>query len=162
MTKTNAMRILEKEGVPFTAREYTESEDHIPGRGLAKASAEKTGVPAERIFKTIVMRSDDGEILVFCVPAVSEVNAKKARRAAGVKEVEPLKAAELPAVTGYVRGGCSPIGMKKRYRTFLDESAFAFGSVFISAGTRGIQLEVSPGNLAKAASAEVCDIAQEP
>lgn len=152
------MRILEKLNIPFSTLEYEENGEHIPGHGLAKAAAEKTGIPAERIFKTIVMRSESGENLVFCVPADQEVNLKKARAASGAKELVPLKAAELPAATGYVRGGCSPIGTKKHLRTFLDENAFLYDSIFVSAGTRGLQLEISPDNLARAVSAETCGI----
>ncbi len=158
MNKTNAIRILEKLNIPFSTLEYEENEEHIPGHGLARATAEKTGMPAERIFKTIVMRSDAGEILVFCVQAEHEVNLKKARQASGVKELSPLKAAELPAATGYVRGGCSPIGMKKTFRTFLDENAYLYDTIFISAGVRGLQLEISPDNLLRAVPAEICAI----
>ncbi|MBO8450737.1 MAG: aminoacyl-tRNA deacylase [Spirochaetes bacterium] len=159
MTKTNAMRILEKLGVPFSVHAYEENPGHLPGRGLAEAAAEKAGLPPERVFKTVVMRSSSAEILVFCVPAASEVNLKKARAAAGVKDLRPLKPEELPAATGYIRGGCSPVGMKRPYRTFIDGSAAGFGSVFVSAGVCGMQMELAPADLVRAANAVLCDVA---
>ncbi len=112
MHKTNAMRILESEGIEFEAFEY-EFEDAKAGE-LALHSAQASGIPAEQVFKTIVMRNEHKQIFVFCVPANTTVNPKKARTLTGSKEINSVKPEELLSLTGYVRGGCSPLGMKKQ------------------------------------------------
>lgn len=102
------------------------------------------GEPRKRVFKTLVTESGKGEYLVFVVPVCHEPDLKAAARAAGVKSVAMIKQKELEPLTGYVHGGCSPVGMKKRFRTFFDESARSFDTIFVSAGKRGVQMEVSP------------------
>jgi Cys-tRNA(Pro)/Cys-tRNA(Cys) deacylase len=155
--KTNAMRILESMGIPFQTDRYEFDEDALD----AVTAAGKLGIEAGRVFKTIVMRTDENEICVFCVPADREVSLKKARAASGAREIAPVKGHELLALTGYVRGGCSPIGMKKRYRVFIDETAVLYDRVHVSAGLRGIQLVISGDDLARAADAVFADIALE-
>ena len=152
--KTNAMRILESECIPFETASYDVDEECLD----AVSAARKLGVSEDRVFKTIVMRSDANEIAVFCVSAGSEVNLKKARAALGAKEVLPIKSTELLALTGYIRGGCSPIGMKKKYRTFIDETAVLHDTIYVSAGVRGTQLILSAGDLARACGAEIIDV----
>lgn len=149
------MRILETAGVAFDTASYEVDESALD----AVTAAEKLGVDPLEVFKTIVMESDAKEILVFCVPAVCEVNLKKARAAAGVKELAPIKEASLLSLTGYVRGGCSPVGMKHPYRTFIDETAQLHERIHVSAGHRGVQLVVNAKALAAIIGASFADIA---
>ena len=113
------------------------------------------------VFKTIVMKTDSGEICVFCVPAALEVNLKKARTVAGAKDIEPVKQDSLNALTGYVRGGCSPLGMKRSYRTFFDESIILQEKVYVSAGVRGVQLCLDAEDLVEVCNGTVCSVATE-
>lgn len=155
--KTNAMRILESHGIAFECSSYEVDEEHLD----AVTAAKKLGLDPSRVFKTIVMRTDSNEIVVFCVPAPVEVNLKKARTASGAKEIGPVKPTELLGLTGYIRGGCSPIGMRKQYRTFVDETVILHDTVYVSAGIRGQQLILSPDDLVRAVNAMVCDLALE-
>ena len=104
------------------------------------------------------MRTDTKEICVFCQSAVSEINLKKARAAAGCKEINPVKPEELLGLTGYIRGGCSPLGMKRKFRTFIDETIGLCDTVCISGGQRGVQIKIKPDDLIKATEATVCDL----
>ncbi len=158
MKKTNAMRILDGLKIDYEAEEYEDDGEHELARGAAGRTAEKLGVPPETVFKTIVMRSEDKEVLVFCQSAVSEINLKKARQAAGCRELSPVKQEELLALTGYIRGGCSPIGMKRKFRTFIDESVILHDKVCISGGQRGVQIKIRPDDLVRAAEATVTDL----
>lgn len=155
--KTNAMRILESQGIAYATDAYEFDEDHLD----ALNAASKMGIDPQSVFKTIVMRTDANEICVFCVPATVEVNLKKARAATGAKEVTPVRPAELLGLTGYVRGGCSPVGMKRHFRTFIDETVVLHDAVRVSAGVRGFQLVLAPDDLVKAAEATVVDLALE-
>jgi Cys-tRNA(Pro)/Cys-tRNA(Cys) deacylase len=157
LKKTNAMRILESRGIPFECSMYEVNEEHLD----AVTAAAKLGVSPDRIFKTIVMRTDANEICVFCVPANVEVNLKKARSVSASKEIAPVKPTELLGLTGYIRGGCSPIGMKKHFRTFIDETVVLHETVYVSAGVRGQQLILLPDYLVKATDATVCDLSLE-
>lgn len=161
MKKTNAMRILETLKIPYEAKEYEDNGEHELEKGAAEETAKKLGIQAESVFKTIVMRTETKEILVFCQSAIHEINLKKARIASGAKDVNPVKPQELLALTGYVRGGCSPLGMKKKFRTFIDKSVFNLEKVHISGGVRGIQLALKPQDLIKATDACVCDLVLE-
>ena len=157
LKKTNAMRILESRDIPFTTDSYEVDEEHLD----AVTAAGKLGLDPERVFKTIVMRTDANEICVFCVPAPVEVSLKKARAACGAKGVNPVRPAELLGLTGYVRGGCSPIGMKRHFRTFIDETVILHDAVYVSAGVRGEQLVLKPADLVHATDAVVCDLSLE-
>jgi len=161
MKKTNAMRILDKFNIKYEACEYEDDTEHKLEHGAASRTAQKLGINPEQVFKTIVFRAETKEILVFCQSAISEINLKKARQIANVKEVSPIKEQELLSLTGYVRGGCSPIGMKKQFRTFIDESALLHDQICISAGVRGIQLKLSPEDLIKTTNATTCDLILE-
>ncbi len=161
MKKTNAMRILDSLKIPYEAREYDDDGEHELGRGAAEKTAKSLGLDPRSVFKTIVMRTDSKEVCVFCQSAVSEINLKKARAASGAREVSPVKSEELLSLTGYVRGGCSPLGMKKKFRTFVDSSAFSLEKICVSAGVRGIQIVISPKDLVLASGAEVCDLSLE-
>ncbi len=161
MKKTNAMRILDGAKIAYECREYDDDGEHELERGAAEKTAQKLGIDAATVFKTIVMRTESKEVVVFCQSALHEINLKKARNACGAKEVTPVKQDELLALTGYVRGGCSPIGMKRSYRTFIDQSALQFEKICISAGVRGEQLVLSPNDLVKATKATVTDLILE-
>ena len=161
MKKTNAMRILDGLKIAYTAHEYADDGEHELERGAAEKTAEKLGIDPACVFKTIVMQTESKEVVVFCQSALHEINLKKARNACGAKEVTPVKPADLLGLTGYIRGGCSPLGMKRKYRTFIDSTAEKFEKIFISAGMRGEQIELAPADLVKAADAVLCDLVLE-
>lgn len=161
MKKTNAMRILDAKKIPYEAKEYDDDGEHELSRGAAEATAAKLGIEPGCVFKTIVMRTDTKEICIFCQSALYEINLKKARTAAGCKEITPVKPEELLALTGYIRGGCSPLGMKKQFRTFIDNCILNYEKVHISAGQRGLQLAIKPDDLVKASGATLCDLILE-
>jgi len=161
MKKTNAMRILDSAHIPYGTSSYDDDGEHTLERGAAEMMAAKLGIAPECVFKTIVMRTDTKEICVFCQSAVHEINLKKARTAANAKEVNPVKPEELLALTGYVRGGCSPLGMKRQFRTFIDSQTLQHEKIYISAGVRGQQIIIAPQDLIKAAAATVCDLILE-
>lgn len=158
MKKTNAMRILDSMKIPYESKEYEDDSEHPLEHGAAGKTAEKLGINPECVFKTIVMRTDSKEICVFVQSASHEINLKKARSISGAKEVSPVKQEELLPLTGYVRGGCSPIGMKKKFRTFIDKSILNHEKIAVSAGVRGEQLIMNPEDLIKATGATVCDL----
>ena len=156
--KTNAMRILDGLKIPYETSSYDDDGEHELAKGAALRLAEKIGVQPECVFKTIVMRTENKEICVFCQSAVSEINLKKARNAAGCKEISPVKPEELLGLTGYIRGGCSPLGMKRKFRTFIDETVLLCDFICISGGQRGIQIKLKPDDLIKACDAVICDL----
>lgn len=156
--KTNAMRILDGLKIPYETSSYDDDGEHELAKGAALRLAEKIGVQPECVFKTIVMRTENKEICVFCQSAVSEINLKKARNAAGCKEISPVKPEELLGLTGYIRGGCSPLGMKRKFRTFIDETVLLCDFICISGGQRGIQIKLKPDDLIKVCDAVVCDL----
>lgn len=156
--KTNAIRILENLKIPYEAKEYDDDGEHPLAKGAAGRTAEKLGVDPATVYKTIVMRTETKELCVFLQSSLHEINLKKARNAAGCKDINPIKPEELLAATGYIRGGCSPLGMKKKLRTFIDSSALELEKINISAGVRGMQLTLAPQDLVKACDAEVVDL----
>lgn len=153
-TKTNAQRILEKAGISFTAHSYSTDDGKIDGVAVAN----KVGIPVEQVFKTLVTRGASKEIFVFVIPVALELDLKAAARAVGAKSVEMVQVKELLSLTGYIRGGCSPVGMKKRYRTVVDSSALLQKTVVVSAGKIGEQIELSPDDLKKAVGCEFAEI----
>ncbi len=159
--KTNAIRILETLKIPYEAKAYDDDGEHPLSKGAANRTAEKLGIDPATVYKTIVMRTDTKELCVFLQSSLHEINLKKARNAAGCKEINPIKPEELLSATGYVRGGCSPLGMKKKLRTFIDSSAMNLEKIHISAGIRGMQLSLAPANLVKACNATVVDLILE-
>ncbi len=161
MKKTNAMRILDGAHIAYEALSYDDDGEHELARGAAERTAQKLGIDPSAVFKTIVMKTESKEVVVFCQSAVHEINLKKARNAAGAKEVTPVKQEELLTLTGYVRGGCSPLGMKRKYPTFIDESAMLHEKIYISAGVRGQQIALSPKDLVKATEATLSDLILE-
>ncbi len=159
--KTNAIRILETLKIPYEAKEYDDDGEHPLAKGAAGRTAEKLGIDPATVYKTIVMRTETKELCVFLQSSLHEINLKKARNAAGCKDINPIKPEELLSATGYVRGGCSPLGMKKKLRTFVDSSAMDHEKISISAGVRGMQLCLAPADLVKACEAEVVDLVLE-
>ncbi len=156
--KTNAMRILDKLGIEYETAFYDDDGEHKLEKGAASLTAQKLGIDPAAVFKTIVMKSDSKEIFVFLQSAVHEINLKKARAASGSKEIAPVKQDELLPLTGYVRGGCSPLGMKRQFKTFIDKSALDCEKIHVSAGVRGSQLCLAPKDLAAACGAEFVDL----
>lgn len=152
--KTNAMRILDRMGVAYTAHEY----DHADGRIDGVAVAEKMGQPVEQVFKTLVTKGAGRDYFVFVIPVAKELDLKAAARAVGQKSVEMIPVAEINRVTGYIRGGCSPIGMKKPYATVIDASCEGLSTMMVSAGKIGHQVELRPVDLIAAAGAKVAVI----
>ena len=136
MNKTNAMRQLDKAGIKYEPIEYEVDENDLSGVHIA----EQTGLDPNRMFKTLVARGDKLGLLVFCIPVNAELDLKKCAKAAGDKRVELIAVKELLGLTGYIRGGCSPIGMKKKFPTYFDETAILFDKITVSAGVRGCQL----------------------
>ena len=138
--KTNAIRILEKENISHSIHSYDVDESDLSGITVAN----KIGAEPERVFKTLVTRGDNSTINIFCIPVTEELNLKKAAVVSRNKKVEMIKEKELFPLTGYVKGGCSPIGMKKKYPTYIDETAQLFDEIYISAGVRGMQVRLKP------------------
>lgn len=155
-TITNAMRILQSAKIPFEAVEYEADE---VGEDFGMRIAELTGIPCERSFKTLVARGN--EIMVVCVPVNCEVDLKKLAKASGSKKAEMIHVKELLALTGYIRGGVSPIGMKKKYTTYLHESCLDFDKIAVSGGVCGVTLLMKPEDLIAATEARVCDVIKD-
>ncbi|MFA5403468.1 MAG: Cys-tRNA(Pro) deacylase [Ignavibacteria bacterium] len=154
MKKTNAVRILENNGIPFELFGYEFSEDEIDAISVAK----KINAPSETVFKTLVTRGDKTGIIVFVIPGNAELNLKKAATVSGNKKIEMIKTKDLLPVTGYIRGGCSPIGMTKKYPTYIEETSQLFDNIYVSAGVKGTQMKLSPINLAKITESEFADL----
>lgn len=152
--KTNTMRQLDSVGIEHAIGEYEYDETELSGEHAAEA----LGISKDEIFKTLVTRSNTGDYFVFVVPVASELNLKKAASAAGVKKIEMIHVKELLPLTGYVRGGCSPIGMKKPFPTFIDEIAMLYDRIYISAGKRGAQIIINGEVLADFIGALLVDI----
>lgn len=142
--KTNVMRLLDAAKIPYEAKEYPVDENDLSG----SHAADLMGVDHGSVFKTLVLKGEKTGYLVCCMPVDAEVDLKKAAKAAGDKKVELLPMKELLPVTGYIRGGCSPVGMKKRFPTFIDESALQYETIAVSGGMRGHQVILRPQALA--------------
>ena len=143
MNKTNVIRLLEANKIPHDIKTYIVDEDDLSGTSVAH----KIGVDEEIVFKTLVAEGDKTGIMVFCIPVNSELNLKKAATVSDNKKVELIPTKNLLIITGYVRGGCSPIGMKKKYPTFIDETAQLCDMIYVSAGIRGMQVGMNPNDL---------------
>ena len=148
-TKTNAMRILERMKIPFTHQEY-DCDEFTDGSSVA----EKLGLPHEKVFKTLVTEGNDKQNYVFVIPVDEELDLKACARSVGVKSVQMIHMKDLFALTGYVRGGCTAVGMKKQFVTRIDESAGELDQIYISGGRIGSQIQLSPVDFCKAANAE--------
>ncbi len=153
-TKTNAMRLLDQAKIPYKTAEYEVDESDLSGIHLA----EIMGVDVSRVFKTLVARGERKGLHVFVIPTAEELDLKKCAALAGDKRMEMIAVKELLPMTGYIRGGCSPIGMKKKYPTYLDEAALAHDEIYVSAGQRGVQLLLNPRALAAYVDAAFGDL----
>ena len=154
MTITNAMRLLKQAKIPFDTSEYDVDESDLSG----VHAAAMLGADPDCVFKTLVARGDKKGISVFCIPVAEELDLKKCAAATGDKKLEMIHVKELLGLTGYVRGGCSPIGMKKKYPTWIDETATLFDRVYVSAGLRGHQLIIDPEDLRAFTDARFADL----
>ena len=153
-TKTNAVRLIEQAGILYREAFYEFDENDLNGNHAATA----IGFEPESVFKTLVTRGPKTGINVFCIPVCCELDLKKAAKAAGDKSIEMIKVVELLGITGYIRGGCSPVGMKKKFPIFIDETCYLSPEIAISAGERGHQMILSPNDLIEYNSAKVVDI----
>lgn len=153
-SKTNAVRIVEQSGIPCKEVFYSYDENDLSGNRAAEA----IGLPSEQVFKTLVAKGSRTGINVFCIPVCCSLDLKKAAKAAGDKNMELIHVKELLGLTGYIRGGCSPVGMKRKYPTFFDESCILFDEIALSAGERGHQMLLSPISLTQLIDAKLADI----
>lgn len=154
MNKTNAMRLLDAAKIDYTPIEYSYDENDLSGLHIV----EQTDFPAEQVFKTLVAKGDKTGPVVFCIPVADELDLKKAAAVSGNKRVELLHVKELLPLTGYIRGGCSPIGMKKKFPTYFDETCILFDQITISAGMRGCQLLINQEELIDLVDAETAEL----
>lgn len=153
-SKTNAMRIVQQSGFPCRDIVYDYDENDLSGNHVAEA----TGLSPEQVFKTLVARGERTGINVFCIPVCCELNLKSAAKAAGDKSIELIHVKELLNITGYIRGGCSPIGMKRKYPTYIDETCQLYDEISVSAGERGHQMLVPYEAILKLVDAKLVDI----
>lgn len=153
-TKTNAVRLVQQAKIPCREFEYEFDENDLRGTHAAHA----LGMPEEQVFKTLVARGERSGIHVFCIPVCCELDLKKAAKAAGDKNMEMVAVKELLSLTGYIRGGCSPVGMKKKYPTHIDDTCILYDEIAVSAGARGHQMILSPIALAELIGAELVDL----
>ena len=151
--KTNAMRILDKQKIPYLTRTY-ECEEFIDARQIA----DLLHLPYDRVYKTLVTRSEKGEFYVFVIPITGELDLKKAARSVGVKDLNMLPVREIQKVTGYIRGGCTAVGMKKTYPTRIESSAEKLDRIIVSGGRLGVQIELRPADLLRSSGAQYADV----
>lgn len=154
--KTNVLRVLDSKKVAYASHAY-EPDATLTGEQIAGI----LGEDAAKVFKTLVTQGKSGQYYVFVVPVKAGLDLKKAAKAAGEKSISMIKQKELLPLTGYVHGGCSPIGMKKQFPTFMHETATGFERVFVSAGRVGMQVELAPQDLIKVANVKTADVASE-
>ena len=152
--KTNAVRLIQQAKIPCREAFYEFDESDLSGLHAAKA----VGMPPEQVFKTLVARGERTGIHVFCIPVCCELDLKKAAKAAGDKKIEMVAVKELLGLTGYIRGGCSPVGMKKKYPTYIDETCVLWDEIAVSAGARGHQVILNPEALCSICNAEMVDL----
>lgn len=154
--KTNVMRILDSAHIDYNTYSYDSKDGAIDGVSVAN----KIGQPVERVYKTLVTRGASKNFFIFVIPVAKELNLKAAARSVGEKSIEMIRMDEINKVTGYIRGGCSPIGMKKNYKTVIDSSCENIETIIFSAGKIGFQVELPPQTLVKFINAEIANIAE--
>ena len=154
--KTNVMRVLEQHKIAYKPHEYPHGKDAVDGVSVA----ELLGQNPDQVFKTLVARGKSGGFHVFVIPVAKELDLKKAAKAAHDKKIELIHVKDLLAATGYIRGGCSPIGMKKPFPTYIDETAQLYDEIGVSAGCRGCQVLLDPMRLADYVNAALCDLTE--
>lgn len=154
--KTNAMRTLESHKINYDVHEYAWNEEHTD----AKTAAAKVEMPFDKIYKTLVAVGNNTGVIVACIPASTELDLKKFAKASGNKKVDMLHMKDLEKTTGYIRGGCSPVGMKKLFPTYIAAEAESMDTIVVSAGKRGLQMEVIPADLITITNGEFTDITE--
>lgn len=152
--KTNVMRILDKENIVYNIYTYEVRDNSIDGISVAN----KLGISVEKVFKTLVTKGHSGDFYVFVIPVAKELNLKAAARSVEEKSVEMIKVNDMLKITGYIRGGCSPIGMKKSYTTVIDESSVDLDRIIVSGGKIGFQVEINPKDLIRLVNAKTSSI----
>lgn len=152
--KTNVMRILDKENIVYNIYTYEVKDNSIDGISVAN----KLGISVEKVFKTLVTKGHSGDFYVFVIPVAKELNLKAAARSVEEKSVEMIKVNDMLKITGYIRGGCSPIGMKKAYTTVIDESSVDLDRIIVSGGKIGFQVEINPKDLIRLVNAKTSPI----
>ena len=152
--KTNVMRILEKNKVTYTPHEYPHKKDAVDGATVAKLMNQDP----EKVFKTLVTKGHSGGYFVFVLPVLCELDLKKAAKSVGEKSVEMIAVKDIMKITGYIRGGCSPLGMKKQYKTTFHTTANDIDTIIVSAGKIGYQIELAPSDLINLSNAQTADI----
>lgn len=157
LTKTNAMRMLDKAKIKYEPIEYEVDENDLSGVSIAK----KVGLECDMVFKTLVAKGDKTGPIVMCIPVDKEIDLKKAASVTKNKKIEMVHVKDLLGLTGYVRGGCSPIGMKKKFPTFIDESCQKFEKITVSAGMKGCQLLLDRAELVGFTDATLCSLTAE-
>jgi len=155
--KTNAVRLLDLKKVDYILHEYDAPDGFLDGVSVAKA----TGIEPERVFKTLVAQGSSREFYVCVIPVAHELDLKKAAKHFGEKKLDMIPVRDITKVTGYIKGGCSPVGMKKPFRTAIDESALTFDRIVVSAGKVGLQMDLPLSSLVEAASAKIADLITE-
>lgn len=158
ISKTNAARLLEKTGIAFSLHHVDVDESDLSAASMARA----LGAAPECVFKTLVARGDRTGVLMACIPAAAELDLKALATVSGNKHVEMVRLREVLPLTGYRRGGCSPLAAKKAYPVFVDQSASACDRIYVSAGVRGLQLFLKPGDLLRAANGRYASLARSP
>ncbi len=153
-TKTNVMRILDNSNINYNIYTYEAKDSAVDGISVAN----KIGVAVEKVFKTLVTKGHSGDFYVFVVPVAKELNLKAAAKCVGEKSVEMIKVSDMLKITGYIRGGCSPIGMKKNYNTVIDDSSLNLDEIIVSGGKIGFQVEIAPKDLIQLINAETSSI----
>lgn len=154
MQKTNAMRILDKSKIEYNALTYDASDGHIDGAAVAK----KTGQYPETVYKTLVTMGNSRNLYVFVIPVLEELDLKKCAKVSGEKKLEMIHVKDINKFTGYIRGGCSPLGMKKQYDTFVQEEALKLDKIVFSGGKIGLQIEMDPKDLEKVIKVKFEDV----
>ncbi|MBP1890180.1 Cys-tRNA(Pro)/Cys-tRNA(Cys) deacylase [Clostridium moniliforme] len=154
MQKTNAMRILDKNKIEYNSLTYDASDGHIDGAAVA----EKTGQDPKTVYKTLVTMGNSKNLYVFVLPVLEELDLKKGAKVSGEKKIEMIHVKDINKLTGYIRGGCSPIGMKKQYKTFIQKDALNLEKIVFSGGKIGLQIEMNPKDIEKAIRVEFEDI----
>lgn len=152
--KTNALRILDQAKIPYVLTPYEADESDLS----AAHAAEISGINIDQIFKTLILKGDKTGYLVCVIPGGATLDLKKAAKASANKNCVMIAMKDLQPLTGYIRGGCSPIGMKKHFPTYIDTSALQWPHIHISAGQRGLQMRLAPADLVKATEAAICDL----
>lgn len=157
MAKTRATSLLDKKKISYELRDYDADSENLG----AEEASEKLGIDISQVFKTLMLETDKSGIALACLPGTHELDLKKAAKSSGSKKAVMTQVSDLKKLTGYIRGGVSPLGVKKNYPVFLDRSCLQFDFISISAGMRGLQILINPEDLIKLSRAQVCDLRKD-